>query len=65
MQSRNKREGRFIPGWCYNPNFKRDLDKDGRLVEKIRAGTYCDIKRVKNKEVGECWIRVLREGAYQ
>jgi hypothetical protein len=64
MQSRNKREGRFIPGWCYNPNLSRALGENGCPLEKIRAGSYCDIKRVKNKEVGECWIRVLREGAY-
>jgi hypothetical protein len=63
--SRNQREGRFIPGWCYNPSYHSQRDKDGNLVQKIRAGKHFDLKVMYNKQMGKTYFRVYREGAFE
>jgi len=66
MQSRNKREGKFIPGFCINPSPK-NLSKP----KQVRAGEHFDLKKGRNLKDGSftipglSFVRFLREGAYQ
>jgi len=64
--SRNQREGKFVPGWCLNPNMVKD--KNGVYRHGVRAGKYADLKGVRNAfdgyttVPGLTFIRSLRVG---
>jgi hypothetical protein len=65
-KSRNQREGKFIPGWCLNPNYKKG--RDGVYRSGLRAGATADVKGVRNAFDGYAvipgltFIRSLRVG---
>lgn len=69
MTSRNQREGKYIPGWCYNPGFKKD--KDGKIEEKVRAGKHFTLVPVRNFNdhgfilPGVTFVRYMRQGAFE
>jgi hypothetical protein len=66
-KSRNQREGKFIPGWCLNPNYRWD-NKTGVTRSCIRAGKYADVKGVRDvfdgytTIPGLSFVRSLRAG---
>lgn len=68
MASRNQREGRFIPGWCLNPDYKT---VNGKLEPKKRAGKHYNLTRVRGFNdqgyiiPGTTYIRTIREGAFE
>lgn len=67
VKSRNQREGKYIPGWCINPNYRQDK-KTGVWKSTLRAGQYFDVQGVRNYYDGWTTIpglsfaRVLRKG---
>jgi hypothetical protein len=67
-KSRNQREGKFIPGWCLNPNMRQG--RDGVYRQGIRAGKYANLKRVRNAFDGYAvipgisYVRSLRMEAF-
>lgn len=63
MKSRNQREGKFIPGWCYNPGYK--LDRFGNRVQKVRAGQHFNLTAMRSDELGKCFFRGYRAEAFQ
>lgn len=73
MASRNQREGRFIPGWCYNPDYKAVQVRPGvmKAVQKKRAGAHFNLIRVRNfNDMGHIipgltYVRTYREGAFE
>lgn len=73
MASRNQREGRFIPGWCLNPDYKAILVRPGvmKTEPKVRAGKHFNLIRVRGYNdngyiiPGTTYIRTFREGAFE
>lgn len=69
MTSRNKREGRFIPGWCHNPAFKKPPRGvpmlPSHMKPKLRAGKHYDLMVIRDGQVGKMFVRVYREGAFE
>lgn len=68
MKSRNQREGKYIPGWCFNPAYR--VIK-GRVAQRPRAGGLFDLKAVRNFNdngiiiPGVTLVRTYREGAFE
>ena len=66
--SRNQREGKFIPGWCLNPNMVQG--RDGVYRAGVRAGKYANVKGVRNAFDGYAtipglsFVRSIRLEAY-
>jgi hypothetical protein len=64
--SRNQREGKFIPGWCLNPNMVKD--NNGVYRHGVRAGAYANLKRAVGvfdgyaTIPGVSFVRYLRPG---
>jgi hypothetical protein len=70
IKSRNQREGKFVPGWCYNPAFKRT--DAGKVFPKKRAGAHYELRKVigytdivGNFIPGLTYFRTYREGAFE
>lgn len=70
-KSRNQREGKYIPGWCYNPSFKHNK-KTGHTVESKRAGEHYDVRLIHgfidvdgSVIPGKTFYRTYREGAFE
>lgn len=68
MKSRNQREGKFIPGWCYNPAYHKasiEQIKLNDLKPKKRAGMRYDLSFYHAPRVGKVYVRTYREGAFE
>lgn len=75
IKSRNQREGKFIPGWCYNPPYRigKTDPKTGAtaLTPKKRAGAHYNLVKVRNFNdggyiiPGTTYIRLIRQGAFE
>lgn len=65
--SRNQREGKFIPGWCHNPAYKKGSNplKPETMKVKLRAGAHYDIFFIRDKGLGKMYVRFIREGAFE
>lgn len=73
-KSRNQREGKFVPGWCYNPAYKKVKTSgfDGiKFVPKKRAGAHFKLARIRSYNdngyiiPGVTYVRLYREGAFE
>lgn len=60
-QSRNKREGKYISRWCYNPGIKGFNKKTNQYTYKIRAGAHFELVKVKHDKMGVVLIRKVRK----
>jgi hypothetical protein len=72
-KSRNQREGKYIPGWCYNPAYKF-TKKRGKEVtqDKKRAGAFYELRKMRgyNDLIGDfipglTFVRIYRKGAFE
>lgn len=65
--SRNQREGKFIPGWCHNPAYKKGSNplKPETMKVKLRAGKHYDLAVIDHPGLGKMYIRTYREGAFE
>jgi ribosomal protein S16 len=60
-QSRNKREGKYISRWCYNPGIKGFNKKTNQYTYNIRAGAHFDLVKVKHAQLGIVLLRKVRK----
>jgi hypothetical protein len=67
MKSRNQREGRYIPGWCHNPAYKKGSNPlDPKTMKaKPRTGAHYDLRAYRDPVLGNTFFRTYRQGAFE